>query len=73
MTYDYTEEIDDKSITSQSYGAYITRYAAEFLRFRFGYEHTDSDILTLDGLNTIYVEMAFVFGAHPIEPYWVNR
>ena len=46
---------------------------SEFLRFRLGYEHTDSDIATLDGLDSFFLELAFVFGAHPIDPYWVNR
>jgi hypothetical protein len=73
LTYDFTQELTDQSIVTKTYGAYVTRYAAEFLRFRLGYEHIHSDVVRLNDLDTVYLEMAFVFGAHPIDPYWVNR
>ncbi len=73
ITYDYAEEIADESLTTTTSGVFVTRYTAEFLRFRLGFEHTESDITSLDGLDTLFLELAFIFGAHPIEPYWVNR
>jgi hypothetical protein len=70
--YDRTEEISNDLLT-RSLGIFLSYYTTEFLRFRTGYEHADSDDSALDGLDTVYFELNFVFGSHPVEPYWVNR
>ncbi len=73
IRFDDSEEIDDETVSTDSIGAYITRYMSEFLRLRLGWEHTSSDISELDGLDTALLELNFVFGTHPVHPYWVNR
>lgn len=73
LRYDHSEDLDDTSVDTDTLGAYVTYYTTEFLRFRFGIEHTTSDDPILDGLDTALFELNFVFGSHPVEPYWVNR
>ena len=71
--YDRAEELDDSSLVTDTYGAYLSYYTTEFLRMRLGYEHTESDVGLLDDRDTALFELTFVFGAHPVHPYWVNR
>ncbi len=71
--YDVAEELADSSLATQTIGVYVTYYTTEFLRFRIGYEHAESDVALLDNRNTALIEMNMVFGSHPTEPYWVNR
>jgi len=73
LRYDYTEQVEDDDAETDTYGAFLTYYTTEFLRLRLGYEHTESDLAELDGLDTGWLELNFVFGSHPVEPYWVNR
>jgi hypothetical protein len=73
LRYDFTEELEDDELDTDTYGAFLTYYTTEFLRLRLGYEHTESDVAEVDGLDTGWLEMNFVFGSHPVEPYWVNR
>ncbi len=73
VRYDWTQDIKDQSLVTQTYGTFLTYYTTEFLRYRLGVEHTVSDIGHLDGLNSAFVELNFVYGSHPSEPYWVNR
>lgn len=56
-------------------GAWVSYYTTEFLRFRVGYEHRERES-TNGGdpdLDTVFVQLTFVFGSHPVEPFWVNR
>ena len=71
--YDWVEEPAPPLLTTRSIGAYASYYTTEFLRFRIGLEHRTSENLTVNGLNTALLEINFVFGSHPTEPYWVNR
>jgi len=71
--YGQAEDLDDESLLTQSVGAFLTYYTTEFLRFRVGVEHTESDESFLDDLNTAFFELNFIYGSHPAEPYWVNR
>jgi hypothetical protein len=71
--YDFTESLSDEELESRTFGAFLSYYTTEFLRLRFGYEHTTSDVKELDGLDTAFLEVNFVFGSHPVEPYWVSR
>ncbi|OGU28690.1 MAG: hypothetical protein A2X67_09105 [Ignavibacteria bacterium GWA2_55_11] len=70
---DRVEEPADESKRTQALSAYISYYTTEFLRIRVGVDHRQSDLQTLDELTTANLEINFVFGAHPTEPYWVNR
>jgi len=71
--YDWIEESGDAEVVSRNIGLYASYYTTEFLRFRLGYEHRQSDIASQDNLNTIIFDLNLVFGSHPTEPYWVNR
>jgi len=48
------------------YGGWLAFYTSEFLRIRAG-ATTDGQEWLADG------QLTFVWGAHPVEPYWVNR
>ena len=50
----------------QRYGGTVSFYTSEFLRLRVG-SYTDGDEIQVDG------QLTFVWGSHPVEPYWVNR
>ena len=56
-------------------GAYVSFYTTEFLRFRIGYEHRERPSTNGgDGdLDTFFFQLTFVFGSHPVEPFWFNR
>lgn len=73
VRYDHSEELSDSSLSTDTYGAYLTYYTTEFLRMRLALEHSESDVGILDGVNTALLELNIVFGSHPVEPYWVNR
>jgi hypothetical protein len=73
VRFDRSEEVDDSSLQTDTYGAYLTYYTTEFLRFRLAAEHAESDLDVVDGRNSAFLELNFVFGSHPVEPYWVNR
>jgi hypothetical protein len=51
--------------------AYVSWYTTEFLRFRLTYEHLERNFD--DELDTLMLQVTWVFGSHPAEPYWVNR
>jgi hypothetical protein len=71
--YGQADDLANESLVTQTIGAYLTYYTTEFLRFRLGLEHTKSDVATLDGLDSAFLELNFIYGSHPAEPYWVNR
>ncbi|HSS00179.1 MAG TPA: hypothetical protein VLM79_24145 [Kofleriaceae bacterium] len=71
--YDYAQDINNTSLSTQVAAAYLSYYTSEFLRFRAGYEHRWSDVAADDGVNSFIAEVNVVFGSHPTEPYWVNR
>ena len=47
-------------------GAYASFYTSEFLRIRSG-------ATVNDDLIAAHTQLTFVWGSHPVEPYWVNR
>ncbi|MBI4428952.1 MAG: hypothetical protein HY562_07520 [Ignavibacteriales bacterium] len=71
--YDWIQEPTDESLVTKSWSLYASYYTTEFLRFRLGFERRQSDIPGINNMNTILLEVNFVFGSHPTEPYWVNR
>jgi hypothetical protein len=70
---DDTATIRDDSLRRRGVGAYLTWYPSEFLRFRAGYEHLWSDLGDEDGRHSAFAQLDFVMGAHPPEPFWVNK
>lgn len=71
--YDWAGEPTDPNLRTRVMAGYISYYTTEFLRLRFGVEHSLSDIVERDKLTTALFELNVVFGSHPTEPYWVNR
>lgn len=53
--------------------AYMSYYTSEFLRFRVGYEHVMPKLSSIDGEDRIMFGLVFTMGAHPQDPYIVNR
>lgn len=47
---------------------YLTGYTSEFLRFRLGggYAQETGELSALG-------QLTFVWGSHPVEPWWVNK
>ncbi len=73
MRWDDTSTIVDDDLRRRDIGGYATWYTSEFLRFRLGYEHRFSDLEEEDGRNSVFAELNVVIGAHPPEPFWVNK
>ena len=48
-------------------GGYASFYTSEFLRLRAGAR------VDQDGLLVSDAQLTFVWGSHPVEPYWVTR
>ena len=71
--YDTVEELANRGMDTRRAGVWFSCYTSEFFRVRVGVEHTESDVAAIDGLDTGFMEMSFVFGSHPSDPYWVNR
>lgn len=76
VRYDYSNYYEGTEDSNQwALGAWVSFYTTEFLRFRLGYEHRERPSTNGgDGdLDTIFFQITFVFGAHPVEPFWFNR
>ena len=71
--WDDTSTITDDSVRRRAIGGYATWYASEFLRLRLGYERRMSDLEEEDGRDSVFAELNVVIGAHPPEPFWVNK
>jgi hypothetical protein len=73
LRWDKTDTLFNPALQRRSLTAYYSYYFSEFLRFRLNYEHRWSDLSIENGRNSVYLELNWVFGAHPPEPFWVNR
>ena len=73
LRYDNTDVLLQPDLKRESATPYLSYYFSEFLRFRLNYEHLWSDLQDEDGRNSVYFELNWVFGAHPPEPFWVNK
>ncbi len=71
--WDQTRAVADPTLQRKSLTPYFSYYFSEFLRFRLNYEHRWSDFVAENGRNSVFAEINFVFGAHPPEPFWVNK
>jgi hypothetical protein len=61
----FREDVTPDGLT---HNAYISKYTSEFLRFRAGGGYAPST-----GQFTGLAQLTFVWGSHPVEPWWVNR
>jgi len=73
VRWDQTDILTNDRRQRQKVSPYLTWYTSEFFRARFTYEHTWSDNPVEAGLDSFFVELVVVFGAHPPEPFWVNK
>lgn len=73
LRWDMTETLADDHAKRKKLSPYLTWYTSEFFRARFTYEHTWSDLPAEAGLDSFFLELVVVFGAHPPEPFWVNK
>jgi carboxypeptidase family protein len=73
IRWDQTDTLFNPSLQRRSLTTYFSYYFSEFLRFRVNYEHRWSDLTTEDGRNSVFLELNWVFGSHPPEPFWVNK
>ena len=78
LRYDHADAVDFPDApfvagTRRSIMPYLSWYTSEFLRLRLGYERWISSAPGEADRNTFLAELNFIFGAHPPEPFWVNR
>ena len=73
VRYDSTDVLTDPSLERHSVTPYFSYYFSELLRFRLNVEHRWSNLNLEARRSSVFGELNFVFGAHPPEPYWVNR
>lgn len=73
VRWDETNVLTDDTLKRKRISPYLTWYTTEFFRARFTYEHTWSDLPIEDKLDSFFMEVVIVFGAHPPEPFWVNK
>ena len=73
VRWDYTTIVADPTKERKSLTPYLSYYFSEFLRLRLNYEHRWSDLLTENKRNSVFVELNWLFGSHPPEPFWVNK
>jgi hypothetical protein len=73
VRWDSTDILTNDHEHRKKVSPYFTWYTSEFFRTRFTYEHTWSDNPAEAGLDSFFVELVIVFGAHPPEPFWVNK
>lgn len=73
LRVDGTDALFHPGLKRHSVTPYLSYYFSEFLRFRLNFEHRWSDFFTEDRRNSVFVELNWVFGAHPPEPFWVNK
>ena len=73
VRWDSTDILTNDHEQRKKISPYVTWYTSEFFRSRFTYEHTWSDNPAEAGLDSFFVELVIVFGAHPPEPFWVNK
>ncbi len=60
----FREDVGDELV----HNLYLSYYTSEFLRVRVGGGFAPSS-----GTGTALAQLTFVWGAHPVEPWWVNR
>jgi hypothetical protein len=73
VRWDQTDSLFNPAMKRSGVTPYFSYYFSEFLRFRLNFEHRWSDFMTEKRRNSLYAEINWVFGAHPSEPFWVNK
>ncbi len=73
VRWDYATTFADPTKLRRSLTPYFSYYFSEFLRLRLNYEHRWSSLLTENKRNSAFIELNWIFGSHPPEPFWVNK
>ena len=73
VRWDYVTTLADPSMQRRSLTPYLSYYFSEFLRLRLNYEHRWSDLVAENKRNSVFLELNWIFGSHPPEPFWVNK
>ncbi|MBI3855934.1 MAG: hypothetical protein HY293_09625 [Planctomycetes bacterium] len=73
LRWDSTETLASDITYRRKISPSLTWYTTEFFRARFTYEHTFSELPIENRLDSFFLEVVIVFGAHPPEPFWVNK
>jgi hypothetical protein len=73
VRWDQTDTLASSVSQRRSVTPYFSYYFSEFLRFRLNFDHRWSDLTAEDGRSSVFLEVNWVFGSHPPEPFWVNR
>jgi hypothetical protein len=73
LRWDQTDMLTDDTQHRKQISPYLTWYTSEFFRARLTYQHTWSDNPVENNLDSFFLELVVVFGAHPPEPFWVNK
>ncbi len=58
---------EDVGPNGLKHNLFVSTYASEFLRFRVGGGYAP----TTETVDTV-IQLTFVYGSHPVEPWWVN-
>jgi hypothetical protein len=67
---DWTENPNNDAEEAWGMTPYVSWYWSEFLRFRFAYQHRETEV---DAEDVFSVQATWIFGAHPPHPYWSMR
>jgi hypothetical protein len=67
---DWTESPEDDAVEVWGVTPYLSWYWSEFLRFRASYQHRNFEA---GDENVLWVQVTWLFGAHPPHPYWSMR
>ena len=70
LRLDWTQDPNDDSREAWGLTPYVSWYWSEFLRFRASYQHRDGDRPAEDA---VWLQVTWIFGAHPPHPYWAMR
>lgn len=73
LRWDQTDTVFNPALQRRGLTPYLSYYLSEFFRFRLNYEHRWRHLGSENGRNSVYMELNFVFGSHPAEPFWVNK
>jgi len=71
--YDVSQELMDETMQTEAIGVFLSRVESERMRYAFGIESVESDVLELDGATRVYAELNFAFGDSIRTPFWVRR
>lgn len=73
VRYDLAPKEEELLSMNHALSAYLSHYTTEFLRLRLGYEHVMPELNSFKGDHRVMLNMIFILGSHPAEPYFINR